>query len=98
MSLVAVIYCIVIIYLPSLIEAETNFVVSLMPSLSLLFLCLCFYRYLPSLSVSSLPDRGGDQLCGQLDAFLIFIFFVIISFIFIFIFTFIFPLYLSPPP
>ena len=27
-SLVAVIYCIVIIYLPSLIEAETNFVVS----------------------------------------------------------------------
>ena len=28
-SLVAVIYCIVIIYLPSLIEAETNFVVSI---------------------------------------------------------------------
>ena len=28
-SLVAVIYCIVIIYLPSLVEADTNFVVNL---------------------------------------------------------------------
>ena len=55
MSLVAVIYCIVIIYLPSLIEAETNFVVSLMPVIVISIFILTFvfifisplYLYLP---------------------------------------------------
>ena len=54
-SLVAVIYCIVIIYLPSLIEAETNFVVSLMPVIVISIFILTFvfifisplYLYLP---------------------------------------------------
>ena len=49
MSLVAVIYCIVIIYLPSLIEAETNFVVSSMPVIVIfMFIFISpLYLYLP---------------------------------------------------
>ena len=49
MSLVAVIYCIVIIYLPSLIEAETNFVVSSMPVIVIfIFIFISpLYLYLP---------------------------------------------------
>ena len=48
-SLVAVIYCIVIIYLPSLIEAETNFVVSF------LFISIKFYKCYHFVCPSYLP-------------------------------------------